>query len=489
MGSVEDRTFRANFTEDGVAELRDAVTSKLKEFMGDYTDDTLVEYVIVLLRNGRRKEEARKELEVFLGDDSDSFVSWLWGHLATNLDRHVHPQEPSKDEAIIKLSLEEQAGRNGSHHIDSELEKDKPGTLSRSRHKREWKGLVRDGNEPPPLRSSDVDVSYVDGKPDHKVNHLQRSPSPQSPQQKKRRRHEQQQMKREEVSQATIDASRRLLQFAVKDAVATSQKSDSAKQSSMKRLRSVVSTSTGDSSLVGHPRRIRSIARVPNAMATVVKAVQEAAEDVMKVKSAGSVFDRLGRSVNIPEATELGVEYRDSSVEDEPDEISQIQHENHSRFLPRSEYRGHGQKMSKGESGTGLTSDSMSDNEGYDVHVMSNRVMNIGTSGGNRNENSLLQHSVAKNLADITQVAQKHGQDEHVSAANTSHKIVNISVNVNTWRPPQFPASKVLAEMDAQKSVVRLVKENSNPVAVGNRNVSTCMSGHFVPFIRVKHSS
>lgn len=34
------------------------------------------EYVIVLLRNGRRKVEARNELNVFLGDDTDSFVSW-----------------------------------------------------------------------------------------------------------------------------------------------------------------------------------------------------------------------------------------------------------------------------------------------------------------------------------------------------------------------------------------------------------------------------
>lgn len=32
--------------------------------------------MIVLLRNGRRKEEARHELNVFLADNSDSFVSW-----------------------------------------------------------------------------------------------------------------------------------------------------------------------------------------------------------------------------------------------------------------------------------------------------------------------------------------------------------------------------------------------------------------------------
>lgn len=32
--------------------------------------------MIVLLRNGRQKAEARNELDVFLADDSDSFVSW-----------------------------------------------------------------------------------------------------------------------------------------------------------------------------------------------------------------------------------------------------------------------------------------------------------------------------------------------------------------------------------------------------------------------------
>lgn len=46
MGSVDrddgDRLFQANFTADGAAKLRDCVKEKLKEFMGDYTDDILV---------------------------------------------------------------------------------------------------------------------------------------------------------------------------------------------------------------------------------------------------------------------------------------------------------------------------------------------------------------------------------------------------------------------------------------------------------------
>jgi len=33
-------------------------------------------YVIVLLGNGRSKEEVKEDLDVFLGDNSDAFVTW-----------------------------------------------------------------------------------------------------------------------------------------------------------------------------------------------------------------------------------------------------------------------------------------------------------------------------------------------------------------------------------------------------------------------------
>lgn len=42
MGSIDDQTFRVNFSDEGVKKLRDIVKDKLKQFMGDYTDDTLV---------------------------------------------------------------------------------------------------------------------------------------------------------------------------------------------------------------------------------------------------------------------------------------------------------------------------------------------------------------------------------------------------------------------------------------------------------------
>lgn len=48
MDGGDDRTFKVNFTGEGAAKLREAVKEKLKEFMGDYTDDTLVVLLLIL---------------------------------------------------------------------------------------------------------------------------------------------------------------------------------------------------------------------------------------------------------------------------------------------------------------------------------------------------------------------------------------------------------------------------------------------------------
>jgi hypothetical protein len=243
------------------------------------------------------------------------------------------------------------------------------------------------------------------------------------------------------------------------------------KEPLLKRLRSVVSTSTEDTSLVDRPRRLQSIARVPNPMATVLKAVQEAAEDVVKVKSSGSVFDRLGRDMDASLTTEQVTEFRDAAVEDdEYEELNGIQEQNHSNYPQRSKFCGHAGAMNMMEHEAGLTSDLMSDNEGYDdANVVDHRVMDVshtGTSYGSKGEDALMS---------------KYNLAKDQSAANTSLKIVNISVNVNTWRPPHYQEPRDAA-MDNQKSVqnnegnagrfgAKLMKEVSKPVSVGNGNV------------------
>ncbi|KAG8646324.1 hypothetical protein MANES_10G145600v8 [Manihot esculenta] len=445
MGSVdrlEDRTFRVNLDGDGADKLRESVKNKLKEFMGDYTDDTLVEYVIVLLRNGRRKEEARHELNVFLADNSDSFVSWLWDHLASNLDEYVQPHETHTSNVVkTKPTLGDHVGRDESHYVDSESGKGKSDKLSITRHKREWKGLTKDATEPPPLRSAVVDIGHYDEKSHRKASHARRSESPHPPQQKKRsRQDERQHMKREVVSQATIDAPRRLLQFAVRDAVGNLRPSGTVKEPSLKRLRSVVSTSTGESSLVDRPRRIQSIARVPNPMATVIRAVQEAAEDV-KVKSSKSVFDRLGREMDISD-TEQVRDMRDLAVEDE--EFNQIPE----KTLPFY-HQIQGVDIGIVDSETRLAGDSMFDNEGYDDgdddDVLGHRVIDVcetGTSGGKMLEDSLMGQYRASNADDEPREVAEMGN----------------------WRSVEEN------EEDAGKSTIQAMRENGKPVVVGNGN-------------------
>ncbi|KAK7283865.1 hypothetical protein RIF29_13613 [Crotalaria pallida] len=481
MGSDDNRTFKANFTADGAAMLKERVNEKLKEFMGDYTDDTLVEYVIVLLRNGRSKEQAKDVLDVFLGDHSDSFVSWLWDHLALNIDLYVQPKELQDEAPKRKLISKVQVGGDGLQDLNSESEIGKSSKLARSRRNRDWKGLVGREAEAPTLRSFVVGDTNLEGKTRSKVNHSPRSSSPPPPFQRKRGRDdEQQKTKRDAVPQVTVDAPRRLLQFAVRDAVATSRPSNlgTAVEPSLKRLRSVVSTSSAESSLVERPQRMQSVSRVANPMSTVIKAVAEAAEDVVKSKSSGSVFDRLG----------CGVNPLDGNSQLEDNYIRQEQSQ--SSYFQRTDYNGpYAEDMTTLEHESGFPFDSNSDYEGFDdMDVMGHRVTGasqLGSSAGNMDDDSLMvQYSVAKNSDDSMHQRRNRDLEKPAAAPNTS-KILNISVNVNTWKSPglqQYQETREVADLDGHKALdsemgvprsgLRPIKDNAKAFKINNLNAN-----------------
>ncbi|KAL0855157.1 hypothetical protein Bca101_060309 [Brassica carinata] len=283
MGSadpVDDRTFNGDFSEEGVAKLKERVKVKLKEYMGDYTDDILVEYVIVLLKNGRRKEEAKNELKIFLADDSDSFVSWLWDHLSESLDEYFSISHVEKtddgDKALVQMDSESEKGRSGG-----------------ARRGRGWRSQLNNASDVPPLVSSEVHrIHNYEKRDDDRERHGKRSSSPQSLSHRKRSKTD---SSRSEQREAKPNVSSRLLQFAMRDALGTSKPAEP----SLKRLRSVVSASTQDSSDPNPAQKIRSSARVVNPMATVIKAVAEAAEDAKNPKSGRSVFDRISHSAGL----------------------------------------------------------------------------------------------------------------------------------------------------------------------------------------------
>ncbi|KAI3683049.1 hypothetical protein L1987_83546 [Smallanthus sonchifolius] len=371
--------------------------------MGDYTDDTLVEYVIVLLKNGRRKEEARNELNVFLGDDSDSFVSWLWDHLQSNLNLYAQ----SKESRLTDEQVSKQKPLPESEVIKSDKS-------SKSRRIKDWKGVLRDPAEPPPLRSAVIANAHSDDK-----NHLNRSPSPQLPIQRKRGRggqtnhaDESSQVKRETISKLALGgASRRLLQFAVRDAVGTPRKTGLTSEPSNKRLRSAVSTPTHDLPLEDRLPKIRSVARVPKAMAVAIKAVADAAQDVIKVKPLVNVFDRLGHGST-----------------DTLDTIERFTEDGkHEADIPTysGQYVG-------------------------DVSMMEH-------DGGVDNNDSRMLHYNAANVVDGISDKPYRDQNIPVAVANSSHKMVNIYSNVNKPR--------VVSHLDSQK-----LMQDGGPVTVSNGN-------------------
>lgn len=122
---------------------------------------------------------------------SDTAVFYrLWDHLGSNLHLYVlQPQESHPDEAAeAKTKSGDQRRRNESRHLDSDSERGKSSKLSRSRHNREWKSLVRDADEPPPFQSSGTDSVGTHERAQLKMSQSKRSPPPQPLSQKKRSR-------------------------------------------------------------------------------------------------------------------------------------------------------------------------------------------------------------------------------------------------------------------------------------------------------------
>ncbi|KAL6858917.1 hypothetical protein ACP4OV_017919 [Aristida adscensionis] len=351
----DGRTFKADFTATGLDLLRGRVREKLREFMGA-PDDTLVDYVILLLRNGRRKDEAIKELHVFLENDSASFISWLWDHLSEHLDLYVQAKEQNQeikdDEASKEVSGRQKSSEVplrsiGQTHSEHTIESS---ANSRRRNKREWKGIGREGNEKFPLRSVLTDILHGEDKRSQKSNEIRHPPSKQQNGRKRDRDDEPQQTKRDLSSRPMIGsgASRRLLQFAVRDAVKAVQPTSSSAEPASKRLRSVVSTASADtlhdrrqersqdnlhdrrqerfqdnlhdrrqerSQDNLHDRRSerpRQILQVPGA-ALALRAAAEAAADSSKLRSTGtgSVFNRLGQGTAVKQPSRSREEKRD----------------------------------------------------------------------------------------------------------------------------------------------------------------------------------
>ncbi|EES10975.1 hypothetical protein SORBI_3006G116100 [Sorghum bicolor] len=491
MDGGEDRTFKANFTGEGVTMLQDRVKEKLRELMGDYSDDTLAEYVVVLLRNGRRKDEAAKELQVFLGDDNDAFVSWLWDHLSTNLHLYVQPKAASsKDDARSTRSAARglpvhsvTSSIHVNHEPEAETQKTEITHQKRDwgNQKRDWATIGQGQSEAVPLRSvvanvshaeeKDFHESHADQRAFHKSHSVRRARSPDMHNHRKRSR-DADVRSTKRASQPVVGAPRRLLQFAVRDAVKTVQPVTSSSEPASKRLRSVVSTLASDSTLdITHIRlqkKTHSDLKIPGATAAL-RAAAEAAEDALKDSFSGSVFSRLGR-MPTRNPTEQSPAHREQDLEGkEYENIDNIQTENQVELYERNQHGGSDVYMRdrRTEEATGSIPniDEYGHNSAVRCNGLGSRRSALPASGGNE---SLVLGYVRG--ASGVRSRRLIAQGPHAgSGRRPSEKILNVSGNTNAQKlpshvtrdaiafDPQVPMEKVA---NASKSHVKIVHAN-----------------------------
>ncbi|KAM1512925.1 hypothetical protein ACFX1Z_024423 [Malus domestica] len=76
--SANPKTFKLHRKSPFARKLKSSIAVKLPQFLSEYTDDVLAEYITVLVCNGKHQYQAKEDLEAFLGDMTVDFVSWLW---------------------------------------------------------------------------------------------------------------------------------------------------------------------------------------------------------------------------------------------------------------------------------------------------------------------------------------------------------------------------------------------------------------------------
>ncbi|XP_039854589.1 nucleolin-like isoform X4 [Panicum virgatum] len=473
------------------------------------------DYVMMLLKNGRSKQTARAELEVFLGDDTDAFVSWLWEHVSSHLHLYVQAQEQNQetknDESPKEVSGRQKSSdvlprSNGQTHSEHTIESS---TATRRRNKREWKGIGREGNENFPLRSVLTDILHGEEKRSQKSSEIRHPPSRQQNGRKRERDDEPQQTKRDISSRPMIGggASRRLLQFAVRDAVKAVQPTSSSAEPASKRLRSVVSTTSAEN--MCHRRsersqdklrdrrsersqdnpsdersersqdnpsdrrseRTRPTLQVQGA-ALALRAAAEAAADSTKVRSTGSVFKRLGQGNVVKQPSRSREEKRD--YEDfEP--VMTIDEHDSDRYVNNEE--------SEEESGELTMTDRVAemnvDSSSEDDMDRDEGITRYQTSISHEGAFSLFEEKKALSTkcsveleTDAIRSSSVIAEEQPVpSSTKTANKAVASSVDVNTVEPVSYETPKDVHVVE--KPYVTPLNSNATSVATNAKE-----SGH-----------
>lgn len=515
-------TFSLDVGGDGAAALRNTIMNKLSDFMGSYTDDVLAEYVVVLVSHGKQRAQAVKDLEAFLGDQSESFVAWLWEHLGSNMHLYTSAltDSPTKPDSVDFEPL----GQGGNEEVVKSSEviaqcKEKshdslpPGGGGRLISLKSKSTEIRSKQDVG--SATQVDLSGPVRSLNGSSRGAKRQRSPDSRLQSERIVSEKQKAPR-------VSATMRLLQSAVREAVApasghskrpvreaaapvrearapmrearahvrvSTAPTDShskRSESSLKRLQSVVSADFENSEVasvqqplkdVRRPNAVRQGKKAMPAIMMAMKAAAAAAEDVTKVRGrlTGNIWDRLGKKTADFEDSEdeehvrYGEENKEAVEDRLEDRYTSHYEDEHDHKKPRIEsddmlsegsieddavvsgsvfdeypgqsassrnvYAVRGDKYHEDErNGEGFVSDDNVE-DGEDIRTSERRRRR-------KEESVTVEYRLARNTDGAKESHKPKGSSASSGLANSSQKIVNISVNVNTWKSEAYDKVK-----------------------------------------------
>ncbi|KAJ7526996.1 hypothetical protein O6H91_16G031100 [Diphasiastrum complanatum] len=329
----KSRTFPMDVSSAGADKLRLTVKEKLQEFMESYTDDVLAEYVVVLVGHGKQKAQTTADLEAFLGNQSEAFVSWLWDHLSAHKDLYVSTSQHRNGRCKDVTEREHHSRKRQANAVSTALEQDKAfcaviKELPRLSQKESsqictnWpkknlgKHASSSGRDEATYSYEGQGYNGHENKGKEHYNQNREAKRRRSPELLCRRTKDRLLEKiprKKQSSLSHVRASRRLLESAVREAVAPAV-SFLQRESTLKRIRSVISAETDYAGVLlepagsRHPLKSqitlsRQDASLCSAMVVTGKAATAAAENVnsfkqSRAKPMNNVWDRLGKTSN-----------------------------------------------------------------------------------------------------------------------------------------------------------------------------------------------
>ena len=280
-------------------------------------------------------------------------------------------------------------------------------------------------------------------------------------------------------------ASRRLLQFAVRDAVKAVQPTSSSAEPASKRLRSVVSTTSAenhcdrrsersqDNPSERRSERTRPTLQVQGA-ALALRAAAEAAADSTKVRSTGSVFKRLGQGNVDKQASRSREEKRD--YEDFKPVMTIDEHDS-DRYVNNEESEEESGELTMTDRVAEMNVDSSSEDdmdrdEGITRYQTS--ISHEGAFSSFEEKKALSTKCSVELETDAIRSSSVIAEEQPVpSSTKTANKAVASSVDVNTVEPVSYETPKDVHVVE--KPYVTPLNSNATSVAT-NAKVSSLAS-------------